>query len=140
MLAALLLSLPAQAQQWFSLSGRDSPRDGTLVEVDLETVRLREGAGEAVIRVTHDVLQPHPAGFGYRSFVATAQIDCGRNLVTLASAAYFALMQGQGIRMGADSSGRQGGMPPRLITSIPQPMRAALLKAACAPPSSPAQN
>jgi len=133
LLAGLLLAASsALANQWFSLAGRDAKSDATLVEVDLGTVRLRGGSGEAVIRVTHDVLKPHAAGFGYRSFIATAQIDCQRQTVALDSAAYFALPRGQGMRVGADSAGRQAGMPVRLLESIPAQARQALLKAACA--------
>jgi hypothetical protein len=130
-LALLTLAASAPAQQWFSLSGRDTAPDATVVEVDLQTVRLREGSGEAVIRVTHDVLQPHPAGFGYRSFVATANIDCARRTVALASAAYFALPAGRGARVGADSSGRDGGMPAKIAEGVPVHSVQALLRAAC---------
>ena len=134
LLGGLLLAVPAGAGQWFSLAPRDSRSADTLVEVDLATVRLRGESGEAVIRVTHDVLQPHAAGFGYRSFVATAQIDCQRPSVALVSAAYFALPRGQGLRVGADSTGRQGGMPRRVLESIPAHSRQALIKAACSAP------
>lgn len=132
LLLPLVLLLPggtAHAQQWFALTSRDTA--ATLVEVDLGTVRLRDGSGEAVIRVTHDVLQPHTAGFGYRSFVATAQIDCRRQDVNLISAAYYALPAGEGLRVGADSAGRMRGMPARLLQAIPQRATQALLKAAC---------
>jgi hypothetical protein len=125
------LALPALAEQWFALTSRDAVADQVLVEVDLHSLRLRGPAGEAVLRVTHPVLQPHVAGFGYRSFVATAQVDCARQGVGLVSAAYFALPFGQGHRLGADSSGREAGMPTRLLESIPTHARHALLKAAC---------
>lgn len=128
-LLLLLHGRPAYAQQWFALTTGD--RAATLVEVDLATVRLREVSGEAVIRVTHDVLQPHTAGFGYRSFVASAQIHCQRQDVQLMSAAYYALPSGQGLRVGADSAGRMRGMPERLLQAIPPRARQALLKAAC---------
>lgn len=123
--------MPGFAQQWFSLSGRDIGPAATQVEVDLQTVLLREGSGEAVIRVTYDVLQPHPAGFGYRSFVATANIDCVRRTVGLTSAAYFAQPGAQGLRVGADSSGRDRGMPARIAESVPPQAKQALLRAAC---------
>lgn len=129
LLAALAFS--AAAQQWFALSSRDGADDHTLAEVDLTTLRLRGQAGEAVIRVTHPAPQPHAAGFSYRSFVATAHIDCTRQAVALVSAAYFAQPAGQGQRMGADSSGREAGIPARLLESIPPHARWALLKAAC---------
>jgi len=132
----LLLAVTVQASQWFSLASPDSRAADTLVEVDLATVRLREGSGEAVIRVTHDVLQPHAAGFGYRSFVATAQIDCQRQSISLVSAAYFARPRGEGVRVGADSSGRQSGMPARTLESIPPHSRQAIIKAACSAPTS----
>ena len=131
LLAMATLALPALAQQWFSLSGRDVGPSATLVEVDLQSVLLRDGSGEAVIRVTYDVLQPHPGGFGYRSFVATANIDCIRRTVGLASAAYFAQPGARGQRVGADSSGRDQGMPARIAESVPAPARQALLRAAC---------
>ena len=121
----------ASAQQWFALTSRDRGDDNALAEVDLTTVRLRGQAGEAVVRLTHPAPQPHSSGFAYRSFVATAQIDCARQTVTLVSAAYYALPAGQGQRLGTDSSGREAGMPPRLLESIPPHARQALLKAAC---------
>lgn len=133
LLAALATAHPAWAQQWFSLSGRDTGPDATIVEVDLQTVRLQEGSGEAVIRVTYDLLQPHPAGFGYRSFIATASIDCPRRTVGLASAAYFAQPGAQGMRVGADSVGRDRGMPQRILESVPAHAKQALLRAACPP-------
>jgi hypothetical protein len=119
------------ANQWFSLAERDARPGTTMVEVDLDTVRLRGGSGEAVIRVTYPEPRSHTAGFSYRSFVATAQIECGRPSVSLMSAAYFAQAQGKGSRVGNDSTGREAGMPPRLLESIPASARQALLKAAC---------
>lgn len=136
-LLAGLLAASAHAGQWFELARRDSTAQATLVEVDLATVRLRDGSGEAVIRVSHDQPQEHPAGFSYRSFIATAQIECRRQNVGLVSAAYFAQPGGEGLRLGADSTARQSGLPPRLLQSIPLHARQALLKAACsATPSS----
>jgi hypothetical protein len=131
LLAMATLAMPGFAQQWFSLSGRDTGPAATQVEVDLQTVLLREGSGEAVLRVTYEVLQPHPAGFGYRSFIATANIDCLRRTVGLASAAYFALPGAQGMRVGTDSSGRDRGMPSPIADSVPAPAKQALLRAAC---------
>lgn len=132
-LAALLAAMAgaASAQQWFSLSGRDASPGATVVEVDLDTVHLRDGAADAVIRVTHDVLQPHPGGYGYRSFIATAAIDCVQRRITLVSAAYYALPGGQGVRVGADSSGRDAGMTAHAAERIPAQARQALLRAAC---------
>jgi hypothetical protein len=130
-LAALLLGATARAEQWFTVAGPDA-RGGALVEIDLETVRIRSQGGEGVIRVTFDVLQPHSAGYGYRSLIATAQFDCQRRAISLASSAYFALPDGKGQRVGADSAGRDAGMPPDILERIPAPARQAILKAACA--------
>jgi hypothetical protein len=130
LVAGILFTTAAPAGQWFALAGPDV--EATVVEVDLTTVRALANNGESVIRVTHDVLQPHPAGFGYRSFIATAQFDCVRRTMSLASAAYFALPAATGQRLGADSAGGQGGLPPKLLDSIPLAARQALLKAACA--------
>jgi hypothetical protein len=132
LLAGLLLGHSATAEQWFTVVRPGSERLGVLVEVDLDSVHRRGTGGEAVIRATYDVLRPHGAGFGYRSFVATAQLDCQRRTLSLASAAYFALPSGQGLRVGADSSGRESGMPPGLLESLPAPSRQALLRATCA--------
>jgi hypothetical protein len=129
--AAWSMPLAACAHQWFSLAERDARPGSTVVEVDLETVRLRGGSGEAVIRVTYPERRSHAAGFEYRSFVATAHIDCTQPSVALVSAAYFAQAQGNGPRVGNDSTGRAAGMPPRLLESIPAAARQALLKAAC---------
>jgi hypothetical protein len=120
----------ARAAQWFNLSGRDSAPGATVVEVNLESVHRHEGGADAVIRVTHDVLHAHPGGFGYRSFVATSSIDCAKRTIMLVSAAYFASAAGQGIRVGADSTGRANGMT-LAAEKIPQQARQALLRAAC---------
>jgi hypothetical protein len=130
-LAGLMLGAPVGAQQWFAVSGAGAA--GTLVEVDLETVRIRSQGGEGVIRVSFDTPQPHSGGFGYRSFVATTQLDCRRRSITLTSAAYYPQPGGQGQRVGADSSGRESGMPPELLGKIPAAARQAILKATCTP-------
>lgn len=126
-----MLGTPAWAQQWFAVSGPDARAGGTVVEVDLETVRVRSHGGDSVIRVTFDVLQPHPGGYAFRSFVATVQLDCARRTIALTSAAYYALPAGPGPRVGTDSSGRQAGMPPELLEKIPAAARQAILKASC---------
>jgi hypothetical protein len=131
-LAGLTLGAPAWSEQWFTVSG-PAVQGGTVVEIDLETVRLRSHGGDGVIRVTYDVLQPHGNGFGYRSFVATTQLDCVRRTIVLTSAAYYALPNGQGQRVGTDSSGRDAGMPPGLLEKIPAAARQAILKATCTP-------
>lgn len=131
-LAGLLLGASACAAQWFTVASPSGDAASTIVEIDLDTLRMQGTGGEGVIRVTADLLQPHDAGFGFRSFVATAQFDCGRRTITLASAAYYALPAGQGVRLAADSSGRQSGMPPKLLEAVPLAARQALLKAACA--------
>lgn len=128
---ALLAAANAHASQWFPLDSRAPGTPSTVVEVDLSTVRLGGGAGEAVVRVTHESAQPHPNGYAYRSFIATAQFDCQRQSVSLVSAAYFTGASGQGTRLGADSTGRASGMPARLQDSIPPHARQALLRAAC---------
>jgi len=132
LLAGLILNASAAAGQWFAVDSPGGAAAATLVEIDLDTVHAQGSSGEGVIRVTSDRLQPHGDGFGYRSFVATAQFDCARRGVMLSSAAYFALPAGKGVRLGADSSGRQAGMPPHLIEIIPMATRQALLKAICA--------
>jgi hypothetical protein len=132
-LAGLLLGAPAWAEQWFSVSGPGAGADETLVEIDLDTVRIRSHGGEGVIRVTFDVMQAHGAGYAYRSFVATTQLDCVRRSIVLTSAAYYALPAAQGQRVGADSSGREAGMPQELLEKIPVAARQALLKATCTP-------
>jgi hypothetical protein len=131
-LAGLTLGAAAWAEQWFAVSG-PAPQGGTVVEIDLETVRIRSQGGDGVIRVTFEVLQPHGSGIGYRSFVATSQLDCVRRTIVPTSAAYYALPQGQGQRVATDSSGRDAGMPPGLIEKIPAAARQAILKATCTP-------
>ena len=135
-LAALLLGATVRAEQWFSVVGPDPRSGAALVEIDLETVRIRSQGGEGVIRLSFDTPQPHASGFSYRSFVATAQFDCQRRVIGLTSSAYFALPAGKGQRVGADSSGRETGMPPDLLDKIPTAARQAILKAACATPPS----
>ena len=132
-LAGLALAAPVRAQQWFTVASPDAYAAAPIVEIDLETVRVRSQGGEGVIRVTFDVLQPHQAGFGYRSFVATAQFDCQRRSMQLTSSAYYPLPAGTGSRLGADSSGREAGMPRGLLERIPAAARQAILKAACSP-------
>ena len=50
--AGLLLGASACAQQWFTVSGPGAGAGETVVEIDLETVRIRNQGGEGVIRVT----------------------------------------------------------------------------------------
>jgi hypothetical protein len=133
-LAGLLLSAPAWAEQWFTVVSPGAYEATTVVEIDLDTVRMRGASGEGVIRITLDVLQPHAAGFGFRSFVAMAQFDCQRRGMLLTSAAYYPLPAGAGPRLGADSAAREGGMPPGLLERIPASARQAILRAACAAP------
>jgi hypothetical protein len=132
LLAGFVLSVAASAEQWFAVSSTDASVPGSTVEIDLETIRARGLVGEALIRVTHELPRSHATGFSYRSFVATAQFDCDRRSVALLSAAYCALGEGRGQRVGADSSGKEAGMPDGLIDSIPAQARMALLKAMCA--------
>lgn len=129
--AGLMLAAPASAQQWFAVSGPGVRAGGAMVEIDLDTVRIRSHGGEGVIRVTLELPQVHSAGFGYRSFVATSQLDCAKRSITLTSAAYYPLPAGQGQRLGADSSGRESGMPPDLLEKIPAAARQAILRATC---------
>ncbi|MES3002347.1 MAG: surface-adhesin E family protein [Pseudomonadota bacterium] len=129
-LGSLLLAGSAAAQQWFAVANLDARADAQ-VEVDLETVGTR-ATGDTTIRVTFDVLQPHPAGFGFRSFIATSHFDCQKRIVTLTSAAYFTLPAGGGQRVGTDSSGQEAGMPLDLAQRIPATARQALLRATCA--------
>jgi hypothetical protein len=128
----LLAGARAWAEQWFNVTGPSQEQERTIVEVDLDTVRMRGQSGEGAIRVTFDVTHSHASGFSYRSFLANAQFDCQRRLVTLNSAAYFSLPSAQGPRVGVDSAGKAAGMPPDLLESIPAAARQALLKAACA--------
>lgn len=128
-LAGLLLGAPAIAQQWFSVSG---PGPGeTVVEIDLDTVRIRSHGGEGVIRVSFAAPQAHAGGYVFQSFVASTQLDCVRRSIALTSAAYYALPAAQGQRVGVDSSGRDAGMPTDLLEKIPSAARQALLKATC---------
>src|SRR4051812_15767657 len=55
----------AAGGQWFTIATASEAAESAIVEIDLETVHAQGNSGEGVIRVTHDVLQPHPAGFGY---------------------------------------------------------------------------
>jgi hypothetical protein len=132
LLAGFVLSVAASAEQWFAVSNPDSASAGSVVEIDLETIHLRDQGGEALIRLTHEAQRPHPGGFTYRSFLATAQFDCQSRSIALVSAAYYSQPAGKGQRVGADSSGKQSGMPAGLLDSIPAPARQALLKAMCA--------
>jgi hypothetical protein len=132
LLAGLLLGAPARAEQWFAVASPGVDGTGSRVEVDLETVRARGRGGEGAIRVTFDLLQPHSAGFRYRSFVANAQFDCQRHRITLTSADYFSQAGAQGSLLGTDSSSREVGVPPAILDSVPAPARRALLRATCA--------
>ena len=136
--AALLAAAPCWAAQWFAVGGPRDTASGPLVEVDLETLGPRRSGGEAVIRVSYAAAQPHEDGFRYRSFVGNARFDCQRRAISLTSAAFYRLPQGQGERVGTDSSGSVSGMPAALLDSIPASERQALLRASCAtaqPPS-----
>jgi hypothetical protein len=132
LLAGFVLSVSASAEQWFSVSNADAGPARSTVEIDLETIRVRDQGGEALIRLTHDRARLHSGGFAYRSFVATAQFDCQRRSISLASAAYFSQPEAKGTRLGADSAGKEAGMPPGLLDSVPAQARRALLKAMCA--------
>lgn len=129
-LIGLALGAPAWGQQWFAVTG--PLPDGTVVEIDLDTVRIRNHGGEGVIRVTFDIPQLHSGQYIYRSLVATTQLDCTRRSIVITSAAYFAQPGGQGERLGADSAGRDAGVPPDLLEKIPTPARQAILRATCA--------
>lgn len=129
-LFGLALGAPAWAQQWFAVTGPLS--DGTVVEIDLDTVRIRNHGGEGVIRVTFDTPQFHNSQYTYRSLVATTQLDCTRRIIVITSAAYFAQSGAQGERLGADSAGREAGVPPELLERIPAAARQAILRATCA--------
>jgi hypothetical protein len=132
LLAGFVLSVAASAEQWFSVSSADSAALGSNVEIDLETIRVRDQGGEALIRVSWERTRSHSNGFAYLSVVATAQFDCQRRSIGLMSAAYYSQALGQGQRLGADSSGKESGMPPGLLDSIPAQARQSLLKAMCA--------
>jgi hypothetical protein len=123
----------AAASQWFPVSGPEIDSSVVpTVEIDLETLHLRGAVADGVIRVSLPDPKLHSAGFGYRSFVATAQFDCQRRLLTLSSAAYFADAEAVGTRLGSDSNAREGGMPDDLLDQIPASARKALLRASCA--------
>lgn len=132
LLVAALACGPVLADNWFAVARPGNANVDTVVEVDLDTVRARGTLSEGVIRVSHKVPHTHRGGFVYQSFIATAQFDCARRTAALASAAYFSLQAGQGGRVGADSSGREEGMPPGLLESVPAATRQALLRATCA--------
>ncbi|MHB1124642.1 MAG: surface-adhesin E family protein [Ramlibacter sp.] len=130
--AALLAAAPCWPAQWFAVGGPREAASGPLVEVDLETLGPRRRGGEAVIRVSYAAPLAHEDGFRYRSFVGNAQFDCQRRIISLTSAAFYQLPQGQGERLGADSAGSASGMPASLLDSIPARERQALLRASCA--------
>lgn len=130
--AGFALAEPACASQWFQVTLAGAVEERTSVEIDLDSIRLQAGKGAGVIRVSHDATQRHEAGFGYRSFTATAFFDCTRRAITLGSAAYYAQPGGEGPRVGADSSAREAGMPAGLLETIPSAARVALLRATCA--------
>jgi hypothetical protein len=132
LLAVALACSPVFADNWFAVARPGNANTDTVVEVDLDTVRARGTISEGVIRVSYKAPRTHRGGFAYQSFVATAQFDCGRRVVALASAAYFSLENGRGNRVGADSTGREEGMPPGLLDSVPAATRQALLRATCA--------
>lgn len=137
--AASMLGTAVSAEQWFDVAGPSANETGTHVEVDLDSVRVRgQGGGEGVIRVTYDLLQPHAAGFRYRSFVANAQFDCQRRNIALTNSVYHAQPGGKGQRLGADSSDKETGMLVALLDSIPAAARRALLRATCATTRTPA--
>ncbi len=130
--AALLAAAPSWPAQWFTVGGPGDAASGPLVEVDLETLGPRARGGEAVIRVTHAASQPHEGGFRYRSFVGNARFDCQRRVVSLTSAAFYRLPQGQGERLGAHSTDSATSMSAALLETIPASKRQALLRASCA--------
>lgn len=127
-----MLAASARAEQWFTVDSPGAEATGTRVEVDLESVHARGPGGEAAIRVTYDVLQPHAAGFQYRSLVAGALFDCQRRTISLASAAYYTQAAGAGARVGADSSSKEAGPSDGLLNTVPLATRRALLRATCA--------
>lgn len=131
-LAGTWLAASACAGQWFTVASPASNAAAPLVEIDVDTVRIHAGGGEGVIRVSFDEPQTHGSGFSYRSLVAIAYFDCTKRGISLGSAAYYQLPAGQGVRLGVDSAGRQAGMPPSLLESIPAAARQALVKASCA--------
>jgi hypothetical protein len=131
LLATLIIAIAAKAEQWFTLASPGTETSGTRVEVDLDSVHSRGAGGEAVIRVTYDVPQPHGGSYQYRSLVANALFDCQRRIVSLASATYYAQAAGTGARLGTDNS-TKGELSPALLDSIPAMTRRALLRATCA--------
>lgn len=130
--AALLAAAPCWPAQWFAVGGPRDATSGPLVEVDLEALGPRRRGGEAVIRVSYAAPQAHEDGFRYRSFVGNAHFDCQRRVIILTSAAFYQLAQGQGERVGTDSTGSMKGMPAALLDGIPARERQALLRASCA--------
>jgi hypothetical protein len=138
LLATLMVAGAGRAEQWFTVASPGVQATGTQVEVDLESLHARGPDGEAVIRVTYDDLQPHSAGYQYRSFVASALFDCQRRIISLTGAVYYAQAAGTGPRLGTDSAARQAGISPTLLDSIPAAARRALLRATCATTRSPA--
>jgi hypothetical protein len=137
LLACWVATTATSAEQWFALESPGSEQAQAAVEVDLDSIRARGHVGETVIRVTYQALQQHAAGFAFRSVVATAQFDCQRRAVSLISGAYFTAPHGNGLRLGAESSGHASGMPESLLRSIPAPALQALLKATCATTQTP---
>lgn len=132
MAAALLAAAPCWPAQWFAVGGPREATAGPLVEVDLETLGPPRRGGEAVIRVSYAAPQAHEDGFRYRSFVGNARFDCQRQVISLTSAAFYRLPQGQGERVGTNSSGSVSGMSATLLDSISARERQALLRASCA--------
>ena len=130
--AGVMLGVPAGAEQWFTVASPGSDAAASRVEVDLDSIRARGQIGESIIRVTFDAPQPHSAGFGYRSFVASAQFDCQRRNISLSGAAYYAQPDGNGSPLGTDRPARGAGTPLALLDSIPAAARRALLRATCA--------
>lgn len=123
----------AVASQWFPVSGPEiDASPSATVEIDLETIHLGGRTSDGVVRVSLSEPKLHGAGFRYQSFIATAQFDCQRRVLTLTSAAFFSDSEGGGLRVGADSSAREAGMPPWLLDDIPEHARRALLRASCA--------
>ena len=130
--AGVMLAGAAGAEQWFSVASPSSDAAASRVEIDLDSIRARGQFGEGIIRVSFNAVQPHSAGFGYRSFVASAHFDCQRRSISLSGAAYYAQPDGNGAPLGADRTGRAAGTPPDFLESIPAAARRALLRASCA--------
>lgn len=137
LLACWLASTATSAEQWFAVQSPGAEPARTAVEVDLDSIRTRAQVGETVIRVTYESPQQHASGFTFRSVVATALFDCQRRAISLISGAYFAAPQGNGLRVGVESSGLAAGMPETLLRSIPTPTLHALLRATCATTQTP---